>query len=202
MACYSSSWWPGCWGISGYSFGAPDPDYGTGGTHPGTDFGLPSGTPLTAGQAGHVTFTGWMPYLGNTVNIVLDDGTKLVFAHLQSITAGVGPIAQGTQFATTGQTGNVSGPHLHMEVRPNGGSAVDPVGWLTGQTASTTKPVSDVTPAALSLNPLDVFKPWVTWWGKPANVWTLGLTAIAAVMVVAGFFVYVRPSTAEEVAAR
>jgi murein DD-endopeptidase MepM/ murein hydrolase activator NlpD len=31
---------------------------------------------------------------------------------------------------TVGSTGNTTGPHLHLEVRPDGGDPVDPVDWL------------------------------------------------------------------------
>jgi murein DD-endopeptidase MepM/ murein hydrolase activator NlpD len=32
-----------------------------------------------------------------------------------------------------GSTGNVTGAHLHFEVHPGGGSAIDPLAWLRGK---------------------------------------------------------------------
>ena len=36
----------------------------------------------------------------------------------------------GYRVAVVGATGNVTGPHLHLEVRPGGGDPVDPLPWL------------------------------------------------------------------------
>jgi murein DD-endopeptidase MepM/ murein hydrolase activator NlpD len=36
----------------------------------------------------------------------------------------------GEQVGAVGVTGNTTGPHLHFEVRPNGGDPIDPMPWL------------------------------------------------------------------------
>ncbi|MBJ6621106.1 M23 family metallopeptidase [Streptomyces sp. DHE17-7] len=36
----------------------------------------------------------------------------------------------GDAIAFSGNSGNSTGPHLHFEVRPSGGSAIDPLSWL------------------------------------------------------------------------
>jgi hypothetical protein len=136
VACYQSGFWSGCYGISGYKFGQPDPDYGVNGVHPGTDFGLPSGTTLTTPRAGTVTYAGWDKYLGNTIKLTLDNGDKIVLGHLSSLSVGPGPVSAGQTLGQSGQSGNATGPHLHFEAYPNGGNAVDPVAYLTGASGS------------------------------------------------------------------
>ncbi|MEU0581336.1 M23 family metallopeptidase, partial [Streptomyces griseoincarnatus] len=54
-------------------------------------------------------------------------------AHLSSVNVKVGQVVKtGQKIASSGNTGNSSGPHLHFEIRttPNYGSAVDPAKFL------------------------------------------------------------------------
>ena len=39
-------------------------------------------------------------------------------------------VAVADVIGSVGTTGNSTGPHLHLEVRPAGGSPVDPMDWL------------------------------------------------------------------------
>jgi murein DD-endopeptidase MepM/ murein hydrolase activator NlpD len=39
-------------------------------------------------------------------------------------------VKAGDVIAYSGDTGNSTGPHLHFEVHPNGGAAIDPLPWL------------------------------------------------------------------------
>jgi murein DD-endopeptidase MepM/ murein hydrolase activator NlpD len=39
-------------------------------------------------------------------------------------------VKAGDQIAFSGNSGNSTGPHLHFEVRPAGGAAIDPLPWL------------------------------------------------------------------------
>lgn len=95
--------------------------------HTGLDFAAPSGTPTVSISAGTVTETGYAGAYGNRVIITHNDGTEVWYCHLSSV--GVQPgqtVAAGQQIGTVGSTGNSTGPHLHLEVRPGGGDPVDP----------------------------------------------------------------------------
>jgi murein DD-endopeptidase MepM/ murein hydrolase activator NlpD len=51
----------------------------------------------------------------------------LWFSHQSSVVVSVGErVAAGDVIGYVGSTGNVTGPHLHLEVRPHGGDPVDP----------------------------------------------------------------------------
>ena len=67
---------------------------------------------------------------GNYICIQHSGSMSTCYAHLSSIGVGVGKnVSQGAVIARSGNTGNSTGPHLHFEVRINGG-AVDPMGYL------------------------------------------------------------------------
>lgn len=103
------------------------------GYHTGVDFVVPTGTPVKAVGTGTVVSAGWGGAYGNQVVIRLADGYYAQYAHLSqlSVTAGQA-VAPGRQVGLSGATGNVTGPHLHFEIRttPNYGSDVDPVSYL------------------------------------------------------------------------
>ena len=59
------------------------------------------------------------------------DGFATLYAHCSSISAKVGDkVTCGEQIAQVGQTGNATGPHLHLELWHNG-AALDPADYLT-----------------------------------------------------------------------
>ncbi|MGZ4493390.1 MAG: peptidoglycan DD-metalloendopeptidase family protein [Nocardioides sp.] len=99
--------------------------------HTGLDFAAAPGTPIHAVAGGTVTLTGWGGAYGNRTEITLDDGTQLWYCHQTSITVSMGQrVEAGQLIGTVGATGNVTGPHLHLEVRPGGGDPVDPYAAL------------------------------------------------------------------------
>ncbi|MEB8344004.1 M23 family metallopeptidase [Streptomyces endophyticus] len=112
--------------------------FGSGGrlwahTHTGQDFAVPTGTPVRAVGAGTVVFTGCGDGFGNQVVLRHADGYYTQYAHLSRIGVKVGSrLAAGETLGLSGATGNVSGPHLHFEVRitPQFGSGIDPLPWL------------------------------------------------------------------------
>ncbi|WP_354641777.1 M23 family metallopeptidase [Kitasatospora camelliae] len=98
--------------------------------HTGMDFAAPTGTKVTALGAGTITSAGWSGSYGYRVIETLPDGTEIWYCHLSRIAKSSGQVQAGTVIGAVGATGNVTGPHLHMEVRPGGGAPVDPEPWL------------------------------------------------------------------------
>lgn len=95
--------------------------------HTGLDFNGNSGDPIMAVANGTVTETGYDGAYGNKTVVTLDDGTEIWFCHQTSIYVSVGDRVNGGEvIGTVGATGNVTGSHLHLEVRPGGGDPVDP----------------------------------------------------------------------------
>lgn len=100
-------------------------------THTGLDMAAPYGTPVVAVASGVVRTAGWDGSYGNKVSIVLEDGTEIWYAHMASISVTAGQtISAGEQVGTVGSTGNSTGNHLHLEVRPGAGDPVDPYAAL------------------------------------------------------------------------
>jgi murein DD-endopeptidase MepM/ murein hydrolase activator NlpD len=65
--------------------------------------------------------------------VVVDhgDGASSLYAHLSAAWVALGQrVDQGTLIGRVGESGNVTGPHLHLEVHPSGGDPVDPLAWL------------------------------------------------------------------------
>jgi murein DD-endopeptidase MepM/ murein hydrolase activator NlpD len=99
--------------------------------HEGNDFATPVGTPLASMSTGTVISTGYESGYGNKVDIQYWDGTVSVYAHMSEISASVGDkVAPGTIVGLSGNTGHSTGPHLHLEIHPNGGAAINPAPWL------------------------------------------------------------------------
>ena len=95
--------------------------------HTGLDFAAPSGTPIFAVANGVITETGYDGAYGNKTVETLPDGTEIWYCHQSTIGVNVGDkVIQSSQIGTVGSTGNVTGPHVHIEVRPGGGDPVDP----------------------------------------------------------------------------
>jgi murein DD-endopeptidase MepM/ murein hydrolase activator NlpD len=102
-----------------------------GGFHAGEDFAVPIGTDLTSMSTGTVDFAGQESGFGNIVKICYWDGTISYFGHMSAISVNVGEsVATGEVVGQSGNTGDSTGPHMHLEIHPNGGAAVDPLPWL------------------------------------------------------------------------
>ncbi|MER5400850.1 LysM peptidoglycan-binding domain-containing M23 family metallopeptidase [Streptomyces sp. NPDC002599] len=103
------------------------------GYHTGVDFVIPTGTTLKSIAAGTVVSAGWGGAYGNQVVIQHADGKYSQYAHMSSLSVSAGQtVTEGQQIGLSGATGNVTGPHLHFEIRttPDYGSDVDPIAYL------------------------------------------------------------------------
>jgi murein DD-endopeptidase MepM/ murein hydrolase activator NlpD len=124
--------------LSKTSFGQPRPD---GRIHEGIDLMASLGQEIYAVDNG----TLWRQVIngeanstlsGNALYLRLADGTYYFYGHLSAFAAGLkigDPLTRGQLIGYVGDTGN-PGPgnyHLHFEVHPKGGAAVDPYPLLT-----------------------------------------------------------------------
>ena len=95
--------------------------------HTGLDFAAPQGTPVLAIANGVITTTDWAGAYGNRTILTLEDGSEIWYCHQSAFGVEVGDqVVGGQPIGLVGSTGNSTGPHLHLEVRPGGGDAVDP----------------------------------------------------------------------------
>lgn len=97
--------------------------------HTGIDFPVSYGTPVMAATDGTVR-TQWNGAYGNMAIVTAPDGTETWYCHLSSTKIRSGSVKAGDEIAYSGNSGNSTGPHLHFEVRPGGGSAIDPLAWF------------------------------------------------------------------------
>ncbi|MEV7385774.1 M23 family metallopeptidase [Streptomyces sp. NPDC091215] len=98
--------------------------------HTGIDFPVSYGTTVMAATDGIVS-TKWNSAYGNMMIVTAKDGTETWYCHLSSYRVAAGTtVKAGEPIAYSGNSGNSTGPHLHFEVRPAGGAAIDPLPWL------------------------------------------------------------------------
>ena len=104
------------------------------GRHTGLDFAAPRGTRVNAVDEGKVVFSGWAGAYGKAVIIKHKGGKRSLYAHMSKRKVGKGRHVQaGQKIGRVGGTGNVTGPHLHFEVRTKNGKKVDPRQHLRGE---------------------------------------------------------------------
>lgn len=99
--------------------------------HGGQDFGASLGDAIVAVAAGEVTEVAYSGAYGLRTIVTLPDGTEVWYCHQNDVSVSAGQLVEvADEIGTVGSTGNSTGPHLHLEVRPAGASPVDPMEWL------------------------------------------------------------------------
>ncbi|HEX6150053.1 M23 family metallopeptidase [Nocardioides sp.] len=95
--------------------------------HTGLDFNGYEGQEFMSIANGVVTSVGYDGSYGNKTVVTLEDGTEIWYCHQSSFGVSEGEeVRSGEVIGAIGSTGNVTGSHLHIEVRPGGGDPVDP----------------------------------------------------------------------------
>jgi len=98
--------------------------------HSGLDIATSEGTPIKAIADARVIETGDFFFSGNMVYLDHGQGVISLYAHLHKIHVKPGQlIKQGQIIGEVGETGRVTGPHLHLSLLLNK-TAVDPEHWL------------------------------------------------------------------------
>jgi len=116
----------------GGPFGAYRADTGF---HEGNDLFASFGTPVVAVADGTVEKVGSLHISGNRLWVYADGGDQFFYAHLSAFAPAAvdhAHVAAGTVLGYVGNTGDAepTPPHLHFEIHPNGGAAVDPHRFL------------------------------------------------------------------------
>ena len=132
-------------GTSSYGFGLPINSYVTtgygvsgsywsSGHHTGVDFKAATGTPVYAIGDGQVVDTGLNKAYGYFVEIYHGNNIYSFYAHSSSVKVSVGQyVSKGQLIMLSGATGNVTGPHLHFEIRtpgPRYANCVNPAKYI------------------------------------------------------------------------
>ena len=88
------------------------------------------GEPIRSVCAGRTVYSSWFKGYGNMIIIDHGDNYYTVYAHVEEIFKKKGDMVEtGEVIATVGDTGSMSGPRLHFEVRHHG-KPLNPLNWI------------------------------------------------------------------------
>ena len=135
-------------------FGAVDQWHPHG--HKGVDFAVPADSPFPSVGDGYVTRVAddGMRSFGRSITVRMRDGYDVIYGHLSRQTVRVGdPVRTGQVIGYTGNTGDSTGPHLHLQVM-RGQLPIDPLRYL-GENAA---PWWDANAHGMAM--MDGFKDW------------------------------------------
>lgn len=102
-------------------------------TSPTEDIVSYEGGTVIATQTGYGNMKGstGMASYGNMVQILYDDGTTGLFAHLSNVDVKEGDrVEAGQKIGNMGDSGNADGNHLHYEMRDTNGNLMDPIAYM------------------------------------------------------------------------
>ena len=120
---------------SGFSVSRLHPVHNIHMPHEGIDQNAPTGAPFVATAEGVVTFAGWKPGFGNTIEIDHGFGITTLYAHASTLLVRVGKrVRRAEVIGQVGCTGACTGPHVHYEVHVNG-RPVDPRDYVLRSTS-------------------------------------------------------------------
>ncbi len=130
-------------GSTGFAWPLTGPiiaDYGSdtnGARNAGIDIAAPFGTPIRAAASGQISYAGnELRGYGNLVLIKHDDGYVTAYAHAERIVVNRGDyVTKGQIIGYAGQTGDVTSPQLHFEIR-KGVTPLNPRSMLAPSRAS------------------------------------------------------------------
>jgi murein DD-endopeptidase MepM/ murein hydrolase activator NlpD len=121
---------------SGFGWRVAPCSWGCSSDHQGVDFDPGYGTPIHVVADGVVVESTAGGGLGQHIIVehrINGQMVQTIYGHMifGSQTVGVGTkVKRGEVIGDVGSTGASTGPHLHFEVRPGGGDAVEPLAWL------------------------------------------------------------------------
>jgi murein DD-endopeptidase MepM/ murein hydrolase activator NlpD len=122
--------WPTDGGIGSYFGNRVHPVLGYSRLHGGLDIGGRMGQPIWAAKEGVVIMAGRNGGYGNTIVVDHGNGVATLYGHQSSFVISKGDYVEtGQHIGNVGSTGLSTGPHLHFEVRIDGG-VVDPLPYL------------------------------------------------------------------------
>ncbi len=105
--------------------------------HYGIDLMALPNTPITPIRSGTVVFSGWKSGHGNTIIVQHDNGLETQYSHAAKRLVRTGDhVSANSIVGLVGDTGQTTGPHLHMEVKANG-RPVNPLPYLRSDAKET-----------------------------------------------------------------